>query len=386
MAPINVLFDGQVFASQRYGGVSRLFYELISHLSNDEGVRLYLYHGIHINRYPLADVKPHMGYYFGKRSLQFPKAPFFLKYVNNFLFKFAVRRKPVDVYHPTGYSQGTAKWQKSPMVVTVNDMIPERFPGQFRDITSRLAAKKKTVGRADHIIAISRFTRQDLMDFYNVPSSRITVIYPGGPSPVFSPPAGQTAQKKNLRPLFEGVRSEPYVLYVGTRKQGYKNFSGLLSACASVPAIHREFALVCFGGPPFTRAENDWIRRLGLTGRVIHYGGSDNRLADLYRGAAAFIYPSLIEGFGIPPLEAMACGCPVIAADAPPMPEILGDAAVYFDPSADGNLATVMESILFHTDVAQTLVEKGTVQAKKYQWSCMADKTLALYRHVTAKN
>lgn len=366
-----ILIDHQVFAAQKYGGVSRLFYELIRRLADKKDIELFLFHGLHINRFPVRDYKEKTASYFGKRIVSLPHISEFLKPINRVLFN-AFAAKPVDIYHPTGYSSTVYNWRKSPVILTVYDMIPELFPQDFRDIRPRLEYKRKCIERADKIITISQTTKQDLLRFYKVDEARISVIYPGAPTEII--------EKNQCDPY---QHAKPYILYVGTRKQGYKNFEQLLPAYAISKRIHSEFDLICFGGPPFSRAEHDTISLLERLDDVFHMVGNDQLLSRLYAGAAALVYPSLYEGFGLPPLEAMAHGCPVIAGNVAAAREVLGAAAAYFDPGERQSIVDTMESVLFAETFRRELIERGKIQVKKYAWSRMAEEIYGVYKNTT---
>jgi glycosyltransferase involved in cell wall biosynthesis len=369
MNPLKIMIDHQVFAAQKYGGVSRLFYELIKRLADKKEIELFLFHGLHINRFPVRDFKEKAAYYFGKKIVSLPHIPVLLKPINRVLFD-AFAGKPVDIFHPTGYSSTVYNWRKSPVVLTVYDMIPELFPQDFRDIESRLKNKRECIQRADKIIAISQTTKQDLLRFYKVDEAKISVIYPGAPAEII--------EKNESDPYPHG---KPYILYVGTRKQGYKNFDRLLLAYAISKRVHDEFDLICFGGPSFSGAELDNISLLERLDNVYHISGNDRQLSRLYAGASALVYPSLYEGFGLPPLEAMAHGCPVIAGHVSTIREVLGDAAAYFDPGKPEIMASAMESVLFAETFRRELIERGKTQVKKYSWARMVDEIYEVYKN-----
>lgn len=371
MNPLKILYDHQAFAAQKYGGVSRLFYELIKHLAGRKEIELYLFHGLYINRFPVRDFKQGAAFYFGHQIVSLPHISVLLKPINQVLFK-TLAGKPVDIYHPTGYSSTVSNWQKSPVVLTVYDMIAELFPKDFPDSESRRENKQKCIERADKIITISETTKLDLLHFYKVDEAKISVIYPGAPAEIVE-------KKQNDSYKHE----KPYILYVGTRKQGYKNFDNLLLAYAISKKIHDEFDLICFGGPAFSRAEQELIGLLNCLDNVFHVRGNDRELAKLYTGAAAFVYPSLHEGFGLPPLEAMAYGCPVIAGRVAVTREVLGDAAAYFEPRAPESIVSALESVLFDSTFSLELKERGKNQVKKYSWAKMADEIFEVYKNCT---
>ena len=369
---INLLYDHQIFAAQKYGGVSRIFYELIKHLVGKKEVKLYLIQGLHINHFPLEDLKKKMAFYLGKKMICFPHVSTLLKPFNHMILKTFSAGKRIDIYHPTNYSAAVYNWEKSPVVLTVYDMIPELFPDNFRDIKRRLKNKKRNIERADKIITISLNTKKDLLEHYNVPGEKIRVIYPGAPS---------SFGKNERIPTFQ--HPKPFILYVGTRKQGYKNFPNFFLAYSRSEKITKNFDLVCFGGSPFNKKESQLMAVPGRPVKVFHVSGDDRLLASLYRSAAAFVYPSLYEGFGLPPLEAMTYGCPVITSRVSAIPEVLGDAAAYFDSDDPESISSLLEKVLYERKLANQLVQKGSSQVKKYSWAKMAEETYQVYEELS---
>lgn len=370
---INVLYDNQIFATQKYGGVSRIFYELIKNLAEKGYANIFLFHGFYINHFPLGDFKKEMTFYFGKRICPLPYTAKFIRVFNTILFNLFKPHKKIDIFHPTDYSPVVHRWKKSPLVLTVYDMIYELFPHFFKglDIKNRIEIKEKCIWRADRIITISNSTKNDLLTFYNVDEKKITVIYPGAPSFI------QLIENKN-----RFANQRPYILYVGTRKRGHKNFKNLLLAFASNKKINREFDLICFGGGAFTQEEKHLISQTGCQDHVFQVSGDDDMLGQLYMKARAFVYPSLYEGFGLPPLEAMVYKCPIIASRTSSLPEVLGDAALFFDPSSPESIASAMEKVLFDNGMVQHLIKKGSSQVKKYSWTKMAEETYQLYKEI----
>ena len=180
-------------------------------------------------------------------------------------------------------------------------------------------------------------------------------------------------------PLPPVISGAPYLLYVGQRS-GYKNFDRLLKAFAADRELQVDYRLVCFGGGALTEEERAAFSHYGLQkARVLQVDGGDDMLASLYKQAEVFIYPSLYEGFGIPPLEAMASGCPVISSDVSSMPEILGDAAEYFQPEDTQLLLAAITRVLNSAEHATNLKESGLRRAKNYTWKKCAEETLLAY-------
>ncbi|MEL6945456.1 MAG: glycosyltransferase family 1 protein, partial [Bacteroidota bacterium] len=174
--------------------------------------------------------------------------------------------------------------------------------------------------------------------------------------------------------------SRPYFLYVGSRTKAYKNFDGLLYAFSKV-AIANPHPILVVVGKYFNKEEKRLIEHLDIASRIMVYGCvNDRHLAKLYRCAEAFVYPSLYEGFGIPPLEAMICGTVVIASNTSSIPEIVGDAAILFEPTALDELAEILIHILDSPGCHDRLVSKGYKQAQKFSWRKTAEETMQAYR------
>jgi glycosyltransferase involved in cell wall biosynthesis len=232
--------------------------------------------------------------------------------------------------------------------------------------------KKDAVSRADHVICISENTRRDLVEMFGVAETKVSVVYLGYDELATS--------GKEPEAVAAVTSSCPYLLYVGTRG-GYKNFEGLLRAYASSGFLRDNFSLVTFGDGPFRGEENLLIKELGLSnGQVKQIGGEDNVLGHLYKGAAAFVYPSLYEGFGIPPLEAMSIGCPVICSNTSSLPEVVGNAGEYFDPGSIESIRTALETVLQSTTRRDDLIKMGHMRSASFSWARCADETLAIYR------
>ena len=183
----------------------------------------------------------------------------------------------------------------------------------------------------------------------------------------------------------ENKRSDdqrPFLLYVGWR-EWYKNFKPFLQSISRSKPIMNDFDIVAFGGGEFTVEELKLIRKLGYRdGQVKQISGRDDLLAKYYSEAKAFVFPSLYEGFGIPPLEAMSYNCPVISSDASCMPEVIGDAAEYFDPSNLDDMFKTVEKTVYSDPRINELVLLGKQQIKKYSWQKCTDETLSVYQSI----
>ncbi len=180
----------------------------------------------------------------------------------------------------------------------------------------------------------------------------------------------------------ESIPSRPYYLYVGGR-DSYKNFDCLLMAFTKAVSVRPDVAL-CVVGPPFNETEAKLIAGLKLTDHIKHYGYvCDRHLAKLYRCSIAFVYPSLYEGFGIPPLEAMSCKTAVVASNCSSIPEVVGDAGLLFDPRVNSDLADILLLLLDSPMERDRLITAGGLRSKLFNWDKTAAQTFDIYRSVT---
>lgn len=360
-------FDYQIFAEQEFGGISRYFCALATELSKQPGVRARILAPLHVNAY--LRTGPAANATIGCYVRRLPKTGRLIQAASAGLFRSIARGLRPDVVHETYYASSPTCGLRVPEVITVHDMIHEIFPASFPrgDTTSR--RKLAAARRADHIICVSHCTKRDLLERYHLPEDRVSVIYHG----CDELPAGGPA-------VTDLVGNCEYLLYVGSRT-GYKNFSGLLHAFAASSWLRSNFRLVCFGGGQLTADERMTMQRLGISElSVVHVGGGDDRLATLYRNASAFVYPSLYEGFGIPPLEAMSVGCPVICSQRSSIPEVVGDAGEYFEPESVDSIRAVIEQVLQSSTRRQVLVEMGMARHRQFTWERCARETLDVYR------
>jgi glycosyltransferase involved in cell wall biosynthesis len=229
--------------------------------------------------------------------------------------------------------------------------------------------KRKAILSAQSILCISENTKKDLLEVYPVPEEKVSVTHLA------------SEINASLSHGSELVPSRPYYLYVGGRF-GYKNFDGLLAAFAKAVSVRPEIVL-CVVGSPFNETEEKLIADLKLTDHIEHYRhASDGHLSKLYRCSVAFVYPSLYEGFGIPPLEAMSCGTAVVASNCSSIPEVVGDAGLLFDPKSTTDLADILLLLLDNSVERDRLIDKGYERAKTFSWDKTAAQTINVYRSV----
>ena len=346
------------------GGISRYFVELARRLPGcATGIETTVLAPFHINEYLMHSPVHKVG----RKVPSFPGRHRILPVLNRMAGRRFLKNLAPDILHETYYST-TAQKTPAPRFLTVYDMIHERFPDQFHGVDRKIPVlKARAVARADHVIAISKSTRDDLIHYLRIPPEKVTVIHL---APSFEKVDGATDAKQWER---------PYLLYVGLRG-GVKNFQRFLTAFSHSKVIRSEFDVVCVGGGDFTREEKCSFKELGVGERVRHLQADDTRLAALYAQATLFVYPSLYEGFGLPIVEAMHCGCPVVCSNTSSMPEIAGDAALYFDPVAEEELCAVMESVVQSQELADSLRARGYEREKMFSWDKCVRQTAALYR------
>ncbi len=276
-----------------------------------------------------------------------------------------------QIWHSTFFTFSPG-W-KGQEIVTVHDMAPERFPELFNDPMDRVGreAKRRCVERAAAVICDSEATRSDLERLIPI-SHQPRHVVPLAHSEIFRVLHDNELDSQELSP-------EPFILYVGSRAH-YKNFRSILDFFAFWERRHEIRLLVV--GAPWTAHERDAIRSRDLQTRIQHAGAiSDERLCQLYNSASALVLPSLIEGFGLPLLEAMACGCPIAASKIPSTLEVAGDCPVYFEPLDVRSIATAINHLIGEgRDTARTAA--GLQRARLYSWDSTARAYLEIFQQV----
>ena len=366
---MKVAFDHQIFAMQSYGGISRYVVRLAEGLIA-LGEDVHVIAPLHRNRY-LKELP--QGRVRGLEVDRFPpKTSRLIGICNDFLTSRSMKKLNPDLIHQTYYSsRPSVIKQRARRVLTVHDMIHERFAKEFPVNDRTTASKRISVARADHIISISQSTKSDLCEIFDVPPEKVSVVHHGFER------FGRVESSAGSRAV-----ERPFLLYVGNRS-GYKNFKRMLQAVAASPRLKPEFDIVAFGGGAFSGDEPGLIGSLGFRAESVRQvAGDDQVLGDLYRSATALVYPSLYEGFGLPPLEAMAHLCPVVTSNAGPMPEIVGSAGEYFDPTDLDSLSHALERVVFDEQRREHLIAAGSRNLARFSWERCAKETRAIYRNV----
>lgn len=363
---MRILYDHQVFSLQNTGGISRYYYELLTHLGQAESCRPEITLGFQRSAFDFRQLPGVKAWRFhGLSSLTPGKARYiFNEMLSTALLSFLGQ---FDVYHPTLYRHvQVARWKK--MVITHHDCAYERYPALFRRVERIKRLRTRQFQMADAIICPSESTRRDLHEFYDVPESKTFVVH-----------HGVTHMQRDSGARGEFSCDRPFLLYVGSRAR-YKNFPVLLRGFAAA-GFKAEFDIMVAGGGPSTDAELALIRETGLIGNVRFIpNASDPLLAEFYSQARLLVYPSLYEGFGFPPLEAMSFGCPVLATRSSSLPEVCRNAAFYFDADDLESFVSSLRVACFNMTERATKVRDGMSLVTSYNWKKCAAKTLAIYR------
>lgn len=360
---MRILYDGTIFNSQPYGGINRYFCNLISELPTNWMPLLTTCETYQECQPEHPNLKVN--------SCRWRFKP---RRISNWLrynyFKFIYNSKNFDLVHPTYYNLLNAddlSHCPSPIVLTVWDMIHELFPAQIDPTGYEAGMKRQAILSAQAVICISENTKHDLLKFFDIPEEKIYVTY--------------LASDLDIEKSWgsELIPSQPYFLYVGRRHE-YKNLKVVLKAMSKLITLYPEVQL-CIVGMPLEAREVRYFDELKISSHIKYYGlSNDNQLAKLYRCSVAFIYPSLYEGFGIPPLEAMGCGTAVVAANSSSIPEVVGDGGLLFDPYSEDELLDQMRYLLENPLQREALIQKGTVRNSQFQWKKTVEQTIEIYK------
>jgi glycosyltransferase involved in cell wall biosynthesis len=268
-------------------------------------------------------------------------------------------------------------------VVTVHDLIHLKFNprGSTHSFLRYLIkywlyrmVSSSTVKRSSRIITVSEFVKKQIIDYYKVEPKKINVTYEA----TFMSLNDQSLKIKNLPSAIK----TPYLLYVGNAYP-HKNLEKLLEAFKVVSITDNIYLVLVGKKDYFYQVLEKTVKNLGLENKIIFFGqASDDDLSMLYQNALAYIFPSLMEGFGLPGLEAMAHDCPVLSSNAGSLPEIYGPAALYFNPESAAEMAETIRTIAHSPEQQEKLKKLGQEQIKKYSWDKCAQQTLDVYNNL----
>src|SRR3989344_1739014 len=316
---------------------------------------------------------------------------------------FMMNRSTIDIFFsPTHY---LPLYVGKPSVISILDVSYLHFPNLFkkRDLYQLKIWGRYSINKASKIITISKSSKSDIIKAYNISDSKVEVIYPGIKSEIrnskfetnsklemqnstHSTGSGLMLSKVEASKLLKekfGIEKD-FILFVGTL-QPRKNLERLIEAFSLVKNKNLDLVIVGKRGWMFEEIL-EAPKKYGVSGRVKFLDSvSDEELPNLYRNALCFILPSLYEGFGLPILEAMKYGCPVLASNVSSLPEAGGDAALYFDPENTGDIARSLESIIQNSELRKDLIKKGYKKVKKFSWEKSAKETLKVLEDLRRK-
>jgi len=361
---MKILYDHQMFNRQKYGGITKYFCELIKHLPEGHSYLL----GV------LASDNQHL-----KDDFDFFKKFYFpipqkesrirghlkskLYKLNKLYSKGLISSNKYDLFHPTYFDPYFVNIAKKPYIVTVHDLIVFKFNNVQRK-EEQMAEMTKIIRNARRIIAISENTKADLINILNVAPERIDIVYHG---------FNKFHVKNNLNPYGR------YILYVGARP-GYKNFKNLAQAFKILVSDDEDLKLVCVGAP-FSKEELEELKAMKILKNTIAIGVNEIRLNQLYSHALAFVYPTQYEGFGMSILEAFSNGCPVCLSNTSCLPEIAGEAGIYFDPLSPESIESAIRKTIYDPIFSKKMTEAGQKRLLNFSWNKCAEQTVQSYEN-----
>lgn len=371
-SPLQLILEGAIFEQQSMGGISRIYHEILPRICNmDDGILFSIITSGRLMqslpRHPQIDSYPSR-----VPVHRFLRPQTFFWHLQDYLrAKLQTASFHFDrntIWHATYFQ--LPDWWKGPKVATVYDLIHEKLPHFFNknydDILRK--RKKRAILAADKVICISESVRSNVIEMYDLPQERVVAI------PLACGDSFRQLSQEEIIPEFRVDR--PFILYVGARSH-YKNFKTLLSAYATWPRRNKIGLLVV--GNPWSKEEQKEIAAAGLESNILCRSGiTDEELCALYNQALAFVYPSLSEGFGIPLLEAMACGCKIVASRIPTFVEVARDVPYFFDPLNKDELIAALETACFSEKIKR---RRDDILAN-YSWDRNARATLKIYKEL----
>lgn len=379
---MRVIVNGIPLLSPRSGVGNYIYQNFRSLLSTKSGLDLFFYYGVQWTSH-LKD-RPVEPYVSARRFVRrLGKAYPIYRTTLDFLFYFGQWQRKFDLYHETNYIPMSFN---GPTILTVFDLSFHLFPETHP--TERIRHMDRyfypRLDRVAHFITISDSVKRELIEHLGLSENKITVT-PLGVDEHFKP-----FLPDQVYPIVRkyGLKPDSYILYVGTLEPR-KNILNLLKAYSRLPLSLREaYPLVLAGGTGWLMEKLDQeIHQLNIQRTVIKTGYVPKEdLPSLYSGATVFVYPSLYEGFGLPPLEAMACGTPVITSSVSSLPEVVGNAGVLVHPEDFEKLAEEMEDLVTNPPRRQLLSAMGLERSKHFTWEKCAAKTLEVYDRVVQHN
>ena len=359
---MKIAYDHTIFLIQKYGGISRYFLELQKNIQLKDNAKICC--PIYLNN-PILSKKNVFKFL---KLENIPKYSTKLLNNSNYFFNEIYFNfwKP-DIIHKTYFNNYKYNFKKAKIIINVWDLSHEIYHYMY-DKPSDWRPKKDSFKNVDHIICSSKKTQDDLINFYDVNLNKTSVVYQGTPN------ISDTDLDLHL--------DFKFLLYVGSRKK-YKNFKLILKALSLNKDFLENFKIICFGYEKFENDEIELMNKLKIDREKIKlFSGNDQVLVSLYKNAEALIYPSLNEGFGFPPLEAMKFGCPVVASNNRAIQEAVGNCGFYFDPKDEKSLADSLEKLINSNDERELKRKDGFQRVNLFSWDKTSQDILKLYKKI----
>lgn len=363
--------DARVLGFRQVGGAKSYTYNLISNLAKIDSVNEYvIFHGLP------EDLT------FGKKNfrvkvVQIPSYEFLKEQL---ILTYEITKEKLDIFHSPFYLPPLVRLSKT--IYTILDLNPDENPGLYQDkkmVSYFRRWRKKVAKKTDSIITISNYVKEKVEEILLIPGEKVRAVYLSQDERF-----GRMANKDLTNKIKDDYHIKgDFLLYVG-HIQPWKNLNRLIEAFALIKRRGIKEKLVLVGGKGWATKEIETLtKELGLKGEVTitdFVPGDDLPL--FYQAASAFVFPSLMEGFGIPVLESMACGTPVVCSNVTSLPEVAGGAAIFFNPLDVPEMAEAIFRVLTDEGLRKDLVKKGLKRCKEFSWEKTAKETLGVYKEM----
>ena len=363
---MKIVYDYEIFYQQKYGGISNYFTNLGLELLK-KNIDVYFVSPLHKNNNLKKLPKKIV---LGKKFIYPAKFDYFINKINKSLSNIYFHNLKPNIIHRTYFSKNKLNSEYK-NIMTFYDLTHELNKIKTSQNEKIKSLKKDNIKLVDHIICPSNKVKIDLVNYLNVNENKISVTH-------FS----SEYKKISESDLLKSKKLQNFLLYVGNRS-GYKNFENLVSAYGNSERLQKDFKVLVFGGEKSSLCGKDLILKKGLSLDSFKFvNGANKDLEYLYKNVRAFIYTSTYEGFGIPLIEAMRSGCPIITSNGGALEEIGGSELSYFDPLNINEIQQKIEDMVYSDDKLREAATYGLKRCDDFSWSNCAEKTLAIYKKI----
>mgnify|MGYP001230274047 CR=1 FL=1 len=363
---MKIVFDYEIFTKQKYGGISNYFCCLANEIIIKKK-QIKIISPLHKNFYLENFNKEHKSAY----HFSFPQKiinP--IEKFNHYLTNRIIKKINPDIIHNTYYFKKQIKTVKAKNVLTFMDLSHELYDLKSKKNIKIAEWKKECAKSSDHIIVPSNTTKLDLMDIHKIDEKKITITHLSSDF--------KTEYVKN----FSDKKMNNYILFVGGRS-GYKNFENFIYAYSESKKLRNEYKILIFGGEKKTVCGIDILKKYNIPNKNFTFiYGDEDKLKFLYKNVACLIFPSFYEGFGLPVIEAMRSGCPLILSNAKAFKEVAGNGLDFFDPSEVDDIKEKLETLLFSESKLKENILYGLSRANNFSWKKCAQETINAYSKI----